>query len=743
MTSDQRSERTGREVPVDGPPRPSPTGHRDGADDAAVEAPTDQRETVPQLSSEELAERRAGERRPAAGISLAAFVGGVTAVAFVVLSLSDGGFAPGVWAQATILVWWVALVALIAGAWPRGGIPGPALVTGLALAGLTALTALSMNWASDAGVAYADTIRAAGYLGLFALAAIAARAGAARQLMAGLAVGLFAVAVIALISRLEPGFTGGPDEALALEVSGGRLSYPLGYWNGLGACMASALGLFVWLGTGAATRVRRALAVAAIPIIVLTLFFTGSRGGVLAAAAAVLALLVVGPRRVTLASVAAIGLGASVPLVLFAAANRELVDGRASEAAAAAGDQLLVITIVLVAITAAVAYRVDRWIAAIHLPVLGARRVATGFVILGVLGLLATDPVNRLKALDAPPEAIPLTAKEETTRFANVGGSGRVQFWDAAVDAMAEEPLRGIGAGGFEYWWNLNGDLDTSVEHAHSLFLESGAELGLGGLALAMTFFVAPAVAGARRRLSPTAWADTGAARGGVGAASALLAAGLVTAAIEWTWDLPAAFVPVIIGAAVLATPPPSRAEREAVAGRPPNRLRVGVATGLFAIAAAVVIVASGALFLSREALDESRAELAAGDARAAADSAREASDLAPFDAEPYLAEAYAETQIEGNQADAREAIQSAEERSDQDWRLWWTEAGLELRANEIGRAIFALNQAEALNPRAPQGLFRRPTALDAGLFRKLYERCCADQAIPDPTDQTPGPETG
>ena len=756
MTSDQRSERTGREDPVGGSERHASAPPRGGSDEGTPEPSTEEREAVTLHTPEKLAERRGRERkgrrgrperapreRPGQVVSFAAFAGAVVAVGFVVLSLADGGFAPGVWAQATILIWWTALVALVAGAWPRGGVPAAAAVAGLALLGLTALTAASTGWASDVGVAYQDAIRAAGYLGLFALAAIAARAGAARQVMAGLGAGLLVVGLLALVSRLEPGFTGGPDEALALEVSGGRLSFPLGYWNGLGACMASALALFIWLGAGASTRLRRAVAVAAIPPIVLTLFFTGSRGGVLAAAAAVLALIVVGPRRVTLASVAAIGLGASLPLVLFAASNRELVDGLASSAAASAGDQLLVLTIVAVAVTAAVAMRLDRWIAAVHLPVLGARRVGTALVILGVLGLLAADPVNRLKALDAPPEAIPLTAREQTTRFANIGGSGRIQFWDAAVDAILEEPLRGVGAGGYEYWWNLNGDLDVPVEHAHSLFLESGAELGLGGLALVVVFFAAPAVAGVRRRLSPTAWADTGAARGGVGAAAALLAAGLVTALLEWTWDLPSAFIPLIVGAAVLATPPPTKAERETAAAAPTRRLRAALATGAFALAAIAAIVGAGALFLSRDALDESSAELAAGDAAAAAQAARTASDYAPFDAEPYLALALAEAEIEGGERRARAAIQAAEERSELDWRMWWTEAGLELRANELGRAIFALNQAEALNPRAPRGLFRRPSALDAGLFRELYEACCSDQAIPDPTDQTPSSESG
>ena len=173
--------------------------------------------------------------------SLSLFVGGLAAVGFVLLALADGGFPGGTWAAATILVWWTAIVALLAGAWPSSPVPVAATVAGLCLLGLTALTAASIAWTVDLGGAYLDAVRAAGYLGLFTLVVIAARAGAGRALLAGLAAGLVVVAALALISRLEPGFAGGASEALGLEISGGRLSYPLGYWNGLGASMAGAL----------------------------------------------------------------------------------------------------------------------------------------------------------------------------------------------------------------------------------------------------------------------------------------------------------------------------------------------------------------------------------------------------------------------------------------------------------------------------------------------------------------------
>ncbi|MGI8461490.1 MAG: O-antigen ligase family protein [Solirubrobacterales bacterium] len=708
MNSDQRSAKTGRSDAVttlaerrrEPPPEEADARDMGAASEAARH----------RARSSEGARNEPGESR------LSFILGGITAVAYVLLSLADGGFAAGIWAQAGVLVWWSVLVTILSRAWPRSRIPPLAAVAGLALFGLTVLTGASMSWASDPGAAFADTIRALGYLGVFVLAAIACRRGAGGSLLAGVTVGLVVLGALALISRLEPGFTGGVDEALALEVSGGRLSYPLGYWNAMGACMATALVLCVWLGAGAPTRGLRALALASIPIVVLSLFFSGSRGGVLAAIVGIAVLLVVGPRRVTLASAAALGLGLAAPLVIYAGASSGLVNGQANAATARSGDELLFLTVVVMAVIAIVAIKRDEWLGGLHLPVLGARRVVTALVIVGVLGALVVDPVTRLRALDAAPAETQLSAKQERTRFAVVGGSGRVQFWNAAIDAAEAEPLRGIGAGGFEYWWNVNRDLDVPVTHAHSLFLESAAEVGLFGALLALIFFIAPVAAGVRRRLAPTAWADHGAAGGSIGAAMGVLAAGLLTASIEWTWDIPSTFVPVVLAVAVL-TVSRARATVRRPAGE--HRLRRGASGLAIAVVALAATAACGALFVSEDSLDRSRVELAAGNPRRALDAARKAGDYAPFSARPYEQIALAEQEL-GHSAEANRALGEAQERADLDWTLWFVEAGNELRDGNTGEGTYALNQAEALNPRAPARLFTAPSVLATEFFRRL-----------------------
>ncbi len=637
---------------------------------------------------------------------IAYFAGGIAAAGFVLLALADGGFGAGTWAAATILVWWTVVVAVLARAWPRSSIPAAATVTGLCLLGLTALTAASIAWTVDLGGAYTDAVRAAGYLGLFVLVVLASRAGAGRALLTGLAVGLLVVAALALVSRLEPGFVGGSGEALGLEVSGGRLSYPLGYWNGLGACMASALLLLAWLGARVVSPIGRALAVGTIPIPLLTLFFSGSRGAAAAAVAGLAVLLIAGPGRATLAAVAALGLGGGLPLIAIAASSEPLVDGSDSAAAAQAGDELLFVCLAVCAVLAVAAWKLAGLIETLRLPTRGVLAAVAGLAIAGVVAVPVLGPVD-WDTFDAPPESAELSNREETTRFASVGGSGRAQYWRAAVDATREEPLRGIGAGAFESYWNLNGSLDLSVEHAHSLFLESSAELGLAGLVFALGLFAAPAIAGAKRLRAPATSADPDAEGGAVGAALAVLAAGFVSANLDWVWDLPAAFVAPVVAAGILVAPPPAA---PALAGAVRSGLNRLAAISVLAVGLASV-VAAGMLFLADEALEESRAELASGDPRGAAEEAHRAVDLLPFAAEPHLQLAEAERQRRDYPA-ARRALEEAQERSQGDWRLWLVEAGIEFEAGRVAPGVYALNRAQALNPKAPERLFAYPTTL-------------------------------
>ena len=80
-------------------------------------------------------------------------------------------------------------------------------------------------------------------------------------------------------------------------------------------------------------------------------------------------------------------------------------------------------------------------------------------------------------------------------------GSGRWQFWTAAVDEWRHHPLRGLGAGSFEQWWSEHASFTYFVRDAHSLYVETLGELGLVGFVLVIALVLLALVEGARRAL--------------------------------------------------------------------------------------------------------------------------------------------------------------------------------------------------------------------------------------------------
>ena len=119
-------------------------------------------------------------------------------------------------------------------------------------------------------------------------------------------------------------------------------------------------------------------------------------------------------------------------------------------------------------------------------------------------------------------------------------GSHRYSYWRIAVETFAEEPAAGIGAGGFQAAWLQHRPIDENVRDAHSLPLETAAELGIPGLLFLALLF--GGVIAAIRRLGRT---DPGLAAG----PTAALAVWATHSAIDWDWEMPA----VTLVAAVLA----------------------------------------------------------------------------------------------------------------------------------------------------------------------------------------------
>jgi O-antigen ligase len=623
-------------------------------------------------------------------------------VLYVALAVADGGYSVELTAGATVAVWWAVAIALALGIWPRSRVPVVAVGAGACLLALTAWTAISLGWATDGGGAFVEVVRALGYLGLFAVVVMASPRASARSWLGGLALGLVVVAGLALISRFEPSFAGDASLGEFLPAAAGRLSYPIGYWNGLAAAMAAAILLLVWLGGHARVAWLRSVAVGAIPLPILVIYFASSRGGVVAGVVGLAVLLALGPERARMFVGALIGGMGGVLLASLASRKHELVDALTNSVAASQGDQMLALTIAVAIGVGLLRFLVDDWLEELDVSFELSRAVAVGIGIAVVAGIAVANPSARWSEFK---EVGPLDTKTTyvAAHLSSGRGSGRYQFWSTALDGFESDPLVGIGAGGYEAYWNEHGSLVMPVRNAHSLFLETMNELGVVGVALVLGFVGFAIVSGARR--GPTA------SRGAeLGAAIAVFSAGVVSAAIDWTWELPACIGLVILAAGLLAGPATLRPESAfgarlvAVNGwrgpgmAPPPRFGLGVVTLLVAWAAAW---AGGVVFLTEVKLGDSREAASAGDLKAAAQDARDAINIQPWAAGPRLQLALVE-ELAGDLDAAKLELDEAIERAPDNWQLWFVRTRLDVKSGQVGAARRDLDRARELNPRAP-----------------------------------------
>lgn len=587
------------------------------------------------------------------------------------------------------MVWWVVIAGLVFGVWPRGRTPRTALAAGGGLLAFALLSALSMGWAADDGRAFGEAVRAAGYLGLFVLVVVASPRRSARQWLAGLAIGLAVVAALALGSRMVPSLFPANDLSRLLPSVRTRLSYPLNYWNGLAAAMSLGIVLLLWLGAHARRSVTRALAVGAIPVPVLALFLTSSRGGLFALVVGVTVLVATVPARArVLAGGLLAGVG-SAALIALANGRNAFVDARtAAPGAASQGHEMLALTLLAVAVVGALRLAADRPLGRLNVPRPLAAASVAALVVAVIAAVAVANPAHRIDEFKKPP-APPGPARGFVARhLASAEGNGRYQFWQAGIHAFRDEPFHGIGAGGYQAYWAQHGSLPYFIRNAHSLFVEVLAELGLLGFLALLAFLVPPAVGGGA--LTRLLAGDGAAAAGG---ALAALACGVASAAIDWTWQLPAAFGPVVVVAAVLTGPALMR-------GAPGVRSRWGLGVAVLAVAW-VAVIASVIALASESQLAASQAAARRGDLAKAASDARQAHAVEPWSEAPLLQLALVRER-QGDLTGARAAVRDAIASNPRDWQAWLVATRLATKAGDVSGARRALRRAEALNPRSP-----------------------------------------
>jgi O-antigen ligase len=405
------------------------------------------------------------------------------------------------------------------------GRPLPSTAAGrVALGGLAALfgwSALSLTWAPLAGPAVDDVERLALYLAALVAAAALLTGRAGRWTEPALLAGIAATALYGLSERLLPGLF----ELTRSLAAGDRLAQPLSYWNGQGAL--AAIGLALAAGIVASRPGPLAAAAAAVvPALGLDLYLTLSRGALGATAVGLLVLLALTGTRAALAATLLVTAGAALPAALAEFAFSGVMR---ADSAPGAGAAMLA---ALVCAGAACAF--------------GASRLPRG----------ESLPRRRPLTVAAVTTGRSSTPTTGSARLVSVE-SNRYDYWRVAVAAFADHPLRGIGTGGYRVEWLLRRDHAESVRDAHSLYLETAAELGLPGLA-ALLALLGGVAAAARRARAP--------------AATAALAAWAVHAGVDWDWELPAlTLVAVLLAGRVIAAAEPARPPEHAAtdASRP------------------------------------------------------------------------------------------------------------------------------------------------------------------------------
>jgi hypothetical protein len=611
------------------------------------------------------------------------------------LALAGGGFFLSERHIAGLAVWLILVAMLALGAAGRATLRPPFYWATGSIGALALFSALSSLWSGSVELSVTEADRVLVYLGFFLASFLIAQTDQRRQRFAeGIGISLIAIAVLALATRLlpdlielGPGLGGNP-----------RLGYPLGYWNANGVAFGIGAAFCLWMSRRSLNLSLRWLAVAALPALLLALYFTYSRGGLLALLVACGCLIALSHDRLWLLATLAIGAVGALPAVLAVQARRGLADNLAGQATV---DQGLTVLLILLAGTAlalglfALLRRLERSdnevtgrALAISRDPKVLKRVALALAVLAIGAAVAVGG----RAWDQFSDSeLALTAPEH--RFETLSGTGRDEFWRVSLDAFGEDPLLGKGAGAYRFAWTQEREIETKVLDAHSLYLEAFAELGLIGGLLVLVLVGSILLTGL------LAWRAAGGARRELHAV--LLAACLafaVAAGIDWFWETAAlGAVFFAAGGALVAARCRQLAQQRVASNGQGEQRRFGLAVAGLAIAWVSALALIGPLLVDHE-IDSSNAAAAEGNVAAAIDHAETARSIEPWAATPYVQLGLL-AESSGDYATAAERLSEAIDREEENWQLYYLRARVEQKAGDEGAAESDLAEAIRLNP--------------------------------------------
>jgi O-antigen ligase len=613
------------------------------------------------------------------------------------LALAGGGFDVTSRHIAGLAVWLVVVGLLVLGAASGAKLGRPFYWSAGLLGGLALLSALSSFWSGSMELSTIEADRVLVYLGFFLAAFLIAQTDERRQRFAeGLAIAITLVALLGLASRLLP------DILSVADPGGPRLRYPLGYWNANGAMCGMAIAMLLWMSRRAGWVALRWASVAAIPPVLLTLYFTYSRGGLLSLVVAVLCLLVLSKDRLWLLATLAAAALATLPAVLAVQDRRELADNLGGQAMANQGVTVLLILLGGIAVTLgvfAVLRRLevrDGRLTGKALEMSRDRSLLCWIAIAGAVVAVGMTIAVGGRAWDqfsSPDLQFP---DQPEKHFGQLSGAGRHDFWRVSIDAFGERPIFGGGAGTYEFSWEEDRSIDLPVHDAHSLYLEAFAELGVvGGLATL-------GLVGSLLWWGFASWrAARGAARERYAVLVAVMLAFAVGAAFDWFWELAGLGAVFFLAAGVLigvrcAQLTPEQGEPAQVDSR-----RYGLAIAGLATAWIAAVALIGPLLVERE-VEASQAAAARRDIPSAIDRAESARSIEPWAASPYVQLGLL-SELQRDYPTALIHFTHAIEREDRNWQLYYLRGRVEEAAGDTAASRGDFEKARELNPRAPE----------------------------------------
>jgi O-antigen ligase len=626
--------------------------------------------------------------------------------------LHNGGFFPETIGIATIVVLAALLVRVTLDPGSFAEQPRAAGVGLVALALLGAWLLLSSTWSDAPSRAILEYGRLLLYAGLAALFMSVPRSEPrARAFAIALAVGCAVIGIAALGPWLLPN-----DFALNAAFRRDRLNWPTSYWNATGLMAAFGAVLCTHLVCSVRDHpVVRVLGAGAVPLLIGTLVFSGSRGAVVAGVVGIAVYLATGPSRGMLT-----GLPVAAAATAAAAVNATGVTGldaaKPTAAALDAGHDAAVVMILIgvaAAVVRAALVLADRRLAAARLPVPDRRiawSVGVGLLVVGAVVSIALGSPNRLSdAWDRFTDTQPVSSTEQAgDRFTQLGNNGRIDVWRVAWDdGVRSETLRGIGAGTYALLWQRGRPTTQYVVDAHSLELETLAELGVVGLVLllvALVGLIGALWSRALRDRAP-AWA----------ALAAVATAWAVRSSVDWDWEMPVLTAWLFAaGGLALGNPVAAAAARR----RTPSTVArtLGILGG---VACLVLAVLPWNIIRSQDALIDAQRAVRVGDCGRAISSSLAATRALNSRPESFELLAWCDVRL-GQAQLALAAADAAVRRDPGNWELRYTQALVRAVAGEDPRsAARAALRRNPLDERA-QTLVRQLTLQDRSSWRRI-----------------------